>query len=822
MVRHSHIPIQTHLVYYREDMNRKGSSKGVGDRSGEMPEAPHLERSVIIAYLVLLVLHAAPLVIGTPKLWGTDQWEYLPGAAVAACAVFGLLVLVPSFRAALVRIAIRIGRAAPLVFLMKRRLAGYVVLLAVSAALFWRFRSVTHFLGDGYLWANHILKDIIFNEPVSSWIYREAYRLLGALRPTPEVTPVGSANVVSVAAGLIFIVFAVKTARLLSDRNDARMLAFITLASTGMMLLFFGYVETYPPLAAAVMAFTFYGIAYARGLARSYKPIAAFVIAAGLHLSGIALLPGLILLLWTRSGRTIRRKRFYAIFSAAVVAGLAVLWALQRWRLFGGFFFDKFMPLFPGPPRNRIAYPLFSWKTLFDSFNQIVFICPMALFLLTGLVRPSRPHDGETRRVVLFLETMVLFYLLEFAVFNKNIGVSRDWDLFAAMAIPLALLTALVLMERFPRTCSALSVIAFAVLLFHTVPLVSILAGREASERRFIELVDTGYWSSYAKGYGYSTLGIYYKRIGEQERGVEFSEKAVAADPKNPRYWYNLATIYYDEKRHEEAVELYRRVIAHDPERLEARNNLGVIYWETGRLGLAEREFSTVVASDSTYIQSYEPLAYIHFERGNLDACGRLYRKSRELGHDMTPFFKEMVNVHREDAEIEKSIAMLEMLLGEVPNDIDLHVSLAGLYRRWGEHERALASFGRAFQLAPANPDMSLEYGMALYYAGRREAALEHLLSLYRRDDRDIRVINNIGVIYSEGGEHEKAVPFFERSVEVHPGNASLRVNLARTYFELGEYAKAWEQVITAEKLGVPAPDDFLEKLHRAMPRPSP
>ena len=63
---------------------------------------------------------------------------------------------------------------------------------------------------------------------------------------------------------------------------------------------------------------------------------------------------------------------------------------------------------------------------------------------------------------------------------------------------------------------------------------------------------------------------------------------------------------------------------------------------------------------------------------------------------------------------------------------------------------------------------------------------------------------------------------FFERSVELHPGNASLRVNLARTYFELGDCTKAWEHVITAEKLGVQAPSDFLENLGRAMPRPSP
>lgn len=785
-----------------------------------MPGIQRPAALIVTVYLALLALHIIPLLIGAPKLWGTDQWEYLPGGIVTTLLVFGLLVLVAGFRGVLIRTARGIGSAIRFTWLERNAYAGYTLLLAVSAALFWRFRNATHFLGDGYLWASHLLKEIVFNEPVSSWLYREVYRLLGGIGPFGTVTPVGSAAAVSVAAGLVFAVYAVRTARLFSDRNDERLLVSIVLASTGMMLLFFGYVETYPPLAAAVMVFSFYGIAYAERRVHAYKPIVAFVVATVLHFSAIALLPGLGALLWTGGGRTIDRRRYYRLLSAIVVVGLAVLWSLQRWGAFGNFFFEKFLPLFPGPPRNRIAYPLFSWKTLFDSFNQIMFVCPMALFLVVGLIRPSRPHDDSTRRVFLFLETMALFYFLEFLVFNKNIGVSRDWDLFAAMAIPLALLVALLLLTRYPRSTQVLSVLALAVLVVHTVPLIGIHTGKDASERRFLDLVNTGHWSCYAKGYGYSTLGFYYVRSGDRERGLEFNEMAMRADPKNPRYWYNVATIYYQDKRFDEAVELYKKVIDHDPERLEARNNLGVVYADMGRNDLAEQEFSSILKSDSTYLQCYEPLSYIYFQTGKLDECRRLYRKASELGHDMTPFLKEMTWVHREGADIERSIYILDMVLEDVQTDPDLYFNAAKLYRTRGDHGPALDYFDRALRLDPNSRDFNIEYALGLFFAGRREKALNHLLHLYALDNGDIRVINNIGVIYSEGGEHGKAVTFFERAVDAHPGNASLRVNLARTYLELGDYRKAWEQVIAAEKLGTSVPSDFLEDLGRAMPRP--
>ncbi|HUV36778.1 MAG TPA: tetratricopeptide repeat protein [Patescibacteria group bacterium] len=801
-------------------MKQRDQSKRTGEESGSAPGIQRPPGPVVIVYLALLTVHAFPLLVGVPKLWGTDQWQYLPGWIAFSLLVFGLLVLVTEFRAALIRAARGAGRALRIAWLARNAYAGYTVLLAVSAALFWIFRNATHLLGDGDLWANHLLKEIAFNEPVSSWLYREVYRLLMGLVPSAAISTVTSAAVLSVTAGLVFMVYAARTARLLANGGDGHGLVLIVLLSTGMMLLFFGYVETYPPLAAAIMAFTFYGLSFTWGRAAAWKPIVAFAVAVVLHFSAIALLPGLGVLLWTGGGRTIDRGRYYRLLSAIVVVGLAVLWSLQRWGAFGNFFFEKFLPLFPGPPRNRIAYPLFSWKTLFDSFNQIMFVCPMALFLLVGFVRPSRPHDGLTRRAILFLETTAIFYLLEFLVFNKNIGVSRDWDLFAAMAIPLAMLVTLLLLTRYPRSTQALSVIAFAVLAVHTVPLVGIHAGKNASERRFLDLVHTGYWSSYAKGYGYSTLGFYYVRSGDRERGLELNEMAVQADPKNPRYWYNVATMYYQDKRFDEAVELYKKVIDHDPEQLEARNNLGVVYADMGRTDLAEREFSSILNSDSTYLQCYEPLSYIYFQTGQLDKCRRLYRKASELGHDMTPFLKEMTRVHREDADIERSIHILEMMLENVQTDPELYFSAAKLYRRHGDHERALDYFGHALRLAPNSRDFNLEYALELYFMGRRDKALGYLLRLYEQDPGDIRITNNIGVIYSEGGEHEKAVTFFERAVQVHPGNASLRVNLARTYVELGDYGSAWEQVITAEKLGAPVPPDLLEDLEKVMPRP--
>jgi tetratricopeptide (TPR) repeat protein len=850
MYHYSRLSITGDVVYHFI-MKRNIEPNHMTHHSERTAYLPRGGIRITVLYLVLIALHIVPLVLDSPKLWGMDQWVYMPGTVTAVLLVFGLLALVPGFREGFVRAARDIGGFAPIAWLSKRKFIGYTALLAASTALLWYFRNATHFLGDGYLWANHLTKDVVFNEPVSSYMYRGFYRLLNAPWSPISVSTFTTAAIISIAAGLVFIVFAVLTARLVSHGAGQTSVLLLSLLSGGSILLFFGYIEPYPPYAAAVMAYVYFGLRYLKGRSAMIAPVISLVIAHVLHFSAVALLPSLAVLIWVGSGRRIERKRLHVIIAAAIPIGLAALWALQSRRAFGGFFYEKFIPLFPGFSPSRIAYSLFSWKTLFESFNHIVLVCPAALFILAGIVRSSHrsraPEDvdgtadrngaDETNRadrsagtppsgglhadILLFLETMALFYLLEFIVFNKNIGASRDWDLFAPLAIPLAILVGWRLIEWFPRSTGAIAVYIFAVLVFHTAPWIGLNASEEISKRRFVDLVDTGYWSNYARGYGYSTLGIYFVRVGDRERGIEFSEKAMEADPKNPRYWYNTATIYYSAKRYDEAVELYLKVKEHDPDRLEARNNLGVVYADLENLDLAEREFSGILERDSTYLQCYEPLSYIYFKTSKMEKCRRLYRKAKELGHDMTPFFREVSRIHSRDDEVEKLVYLLEMLLEDPQSDPELYVTLAKLHRRRGEHERALEYFGRAQRLAPSNIDLKLEYALAFYYMGDKEEALRHLLLLYQRNNRDIRVINNIGVIYSEQEKHDKAVVYFERAAQLHPGNPDVQINLARTYYMLGDYDNAWKYVTSAEKLRADIPSDLLESLEGAMPRPS-
>lgn len=587
-----------------------------------MKHEEHIPPLLIISYLVFLVLQLVPVLSGSPRLWGVDQWYYFSGATVFVLFAVGLLPLFRSSRAALMRGASRIGSGGAIV----RRagaypLVTYLVCLAFATVLFWTLRQSTHFLGDGYLWASRMQTGELFSwmRPLSSSMYQVTYGVTNVFwRPAAD-SPYAAAAIVSVISGLIFLVFAHKTACALSADAADRIFLFVALLSAGTTTLFFGYVEAYAPVAAGVMAFIYFGIRYGQRRERAYFVIVIFLVGLSLHMTLMALLPSLIVMLLTRGETAPVRKKVFAGFSLAVALGLAALWIAQRQTLFAGFFNETFLPFAANAHSTRAAYLMMSPKHFFDVGNEILLICPIAVLSLAGFLLPPKSGDTDDGNTAFFLGSITLFYVVEYFVFNTVLGAGRDWDVLSPMAIPLSLYAALMLLKRFRNIRRELAVFALALLVLHTGPWVVVNSSREKSLNRFADLADNGYWSVYAKAYAYELLAKHALNNNDEPHALRFFNAALKTDPKNRRYRYDLARIYMNRKQYPDAMRLYREILDREPTSLEAMTALGTIYGIVGRDSLSENMFLAAIAMDSTSVIAYENLAGVYLKTNQWD-----------------------------------------------------------------------------------------------------------------------------------------------------------------------------------------------------------
>ena len=620
---------------------------------------------------VLILLHGLPFVLRGLDFWGLDQWRYIPAGWALAGMMTGILLLLPPVSSLIARPFERIDG-----FAAKDRpkwtgILLSLVFLAIAAAVFWIFSNATHFLGDGFLWANHLMQGIVFREPVSTWLYRGIYHGLNAVGIFGEINPVRSSAITSMLAGLVFIVFAHKTAKLLAEKRGDYILVIASLLSCGTVMLFFGYVETYPPIAAGAMAFLYFSLRWLRRGGSIVPAVLSFLVIVILHLSAIALLPGLLVLLHFHAGKNIDRKQLKIFLVVVITAGLAGLWVLQATGAFGGFFSEHFLPLFVSTSSQDVAYPIFSFRAIFDYANELLLIVPLIVLLPFLLVKG---HTSGSRERI-FLATCALFYFLAFIAFNKVIGTSRDWDLFSPLAFPLVLWIVLLVRDVFPDRRGEITVLIAAVIIAHTAPWIALNADRARSEERFVDLCDNGYWSNRAKGYGYSTLGRYYRISGNTLPAIQFYGRAAVQDPGNVKYNYYIGEMYSGLGKHGAALDQYFKVLEQNGDHFEALYNTGVSYLHLGRPADAEPYFRRALEVDPSSTRVMQNLGYIYLVTGRA---------------------REAVGSYLSAVELE-------------PANPVLHVSLAKAFVAYGDIDSARRHVEAAQSIDPGLPESLLE-----------------------------------------------------------------------------------------------------------------
>jgi serine/threonine-protein kinase len=131
---------------------------------------------------------------------------------------------------------------------------------------------------------------------------------------------------------------------------------------------------------------------------------------------------------------------------------------------------------------------------------------------------------------------------------------------------------------------------------------------------------------------------------------------------------------------------------------------------------------------------------------------------------------------------------------------------IAGLLAmRTGGYEEAVARFGRATVLEPANSDSWRRLGEAYRRQGQISEALNYLRKATETEPEYFRTWWDLGGLYQRMGDYTAAAQALEKAVALAPQESGVRRPLADVYISLGRYADAQREMIVELNLE-PAP----------------
>jgi type IV pilus assembly protein PilF len=169
----------------------------------------------------------------------------------------------------------------------------------------------------------------------------------------------------------------------------------------------------------------------------------------------------------------------------------------------------------------------------------------------------------------------------------------------------------------------------------------------------------------------------------------------------------------------------------------------------------------------------------------------------------------QLALAYYQQAQWQIALDEVALALQAAPRQSDA-LSMRGLiYMAFGRQELAGADFREALRSAPDRPEYLNNYAWYLCQDGQAQASLQWFERAVRRPDyrSPEKALNNAGSCSLKAGDAVAAKAYFLRAVEIQPANARSNAELAKIYFNDGDYARARFHAAHATAVATPDVD---------------
>lgn len=343
-----------------------------------------------------------------------------------------------------------------------------------------------------------------------------------------------------------------------------------------------------------------------------------------------------------------------------------------------------------------------------------------------------------------------------------------------------------------------------------------------------------------------NALGQALLNDGQLDAALKQFKDIAAADPEDAGALVHIAEIQRRQGKYEDALATIRKARKKDPDNLEAGYNEGLLLDVLARYDEASAVYEKMVDQTSHANGAYtseeknnrgiflERLGAVYHEQNKIDQAIATYQKMVDMGGDTAlRGYQGQVDTYRDAKMFDKAVDVSRKAVAASPKDRELKLMLAGELVDEGKPDEGLAmaktmlnnsDTDRAVWLALGNMNTRLHRwkdaednlnkasGLTtkkedkiylLFLKGAladRQKHSDQAEQLFRQaldlDPANAMTLNYLGYMLADKGIRlPEALKLIRKAVELEPMNGAFLDSLGWTYFKLGQYELAEENL---------------------------
>ncbi|MBN1867583.1 tetratricopeptide repeat protein [Candidatus Sumerlaeota bacterium] len=177
-------------------------------------------------------------------------------------------------------------------------------------------------------------------------------------------------------------------------------------------------------------------------------------------------------------------------------------------------------------------------------------------------------------------------------------------------------------------------------------------------------------------------------------------------------------------------------------------------------------------------------------------AVGNMFNEQRRF---LSGF---LVSVYEQTDQTDKAVELLNEMIDKDPQDAGIRITLAGLYQRKGETQRAEAIADAVVSGDVRDPITFYDVGLLKWDLGRHDQAEKYLARAIDLNPEFADAYNSLGYLFAEQGiKLDQALELVQKAMKMKPDQGYITDSLGWVYFKKGEIDKAVEYLSAAARL---------------------
>ncbi|HJV74467.1 MAG TPA: XrtA/PEP-CTERM system TPR-repeat protein PrsT [Noviherbaspirillum sp.] len=320
-----------------------------------------------------------------------------------------------------------------------------------------------------------------------------------------------------------------------------------------------------------------------------------------------------------------------------------------------------------------------------------------------------------------------------------------------------------------------------------------------------------------------SQLAAHYLRIGQNQKALSLAQKLQASNPSNADALELLAKVQFASNDKSAALDSYEKLAALNPSSAGAYVKIAAIHMAMQKPAEAGDALKKALSLQPDYLEAQVALASVEQARGRreqalslargiqkqhekspvgyvleaelllaqqkLEPAITAYERAYALGKTATLAMK-LHTVLRQAGREKEADKYVEQWLKDHPGDTKVHASLAQSFLAAGQNKQAIKYYEAVLQQAPTDI-LALNNLAWLYQQENDKRALQYGEKAYAADSNNPSVLDTLGWILVERGEHARGVSLLQRAVTLAPDATEIRYRLALGLVKSGDKEKA-------------------------------